>query len=89
VSGHWPDHIVEHMGNRNVLTVALDLVGGVRGANDLCLSDCANALTVLEWYIEKWAPSDCPFDAAALECIKAAKALGDDWFRSQTSDMGL
>lgn len=89
MSGHWPHHIVEIMRDRNVLTVALDLVGGVRGANDLCLSDCANAMTVLEWYMQKWEPSDCPFDRAALDCIKAAHALAEDWFRTQASDIGL
>ncbi|MBS0187943.1 MAG: hypothetical protein JSS51_07730 [Planctomycetes bacterium] len=89
MSGHWPDHIVEIMRDRNVLTVALDLVGGVRGANDLALSECANALTVLEWYMQKWEPSDCPFDTAALDCIKAAHALGESWFHTQASDIGL
>ena len=86
---HWPEHIVELMRGRNVLTVALDLIGGVRGANDLCLSECANAMTVLEWYMRKWEPSDCPFDAAALACIKTAHAAADGWFRKQASDIGL
>ena len=89
MSGHWPEHIVELMRGRNVLTVALDLIGGVRGANDLCLSECANAMTVLEWYMQNWKPSGCPFDAAALACIKAAHAAADDWFRKQASDIGL
>jgi len=87
--GHWPAHIVELMNGRNVLTIALDLVGGVRGANDLCLSDCANAMTVLEWYIEKWEPSDCQFDRHVLDLIKTAHALADDWFRKEASDIGL
>jgi len=88
-SGHWPAYIVEKMNGRNVLTVALDLIGGVRGANDLCLSDCANALTVLEWYLDNWRPSSCQFDAGAFQCIKAAKEQGDDWFRTQASDMSI
>ena len=87
--GHWPNHIVELMDGRNVLTVALDLVGGVRGANDMTLSDCANAMTVLEWYIEKWEPSDCPFDAHAFACIKYALEMAEDWFRREATGAGL
>ncbi len=89
MSDHWPAHIVTIMQGRNVLTVALDLVGGVRGANDLCLSDCANALTVLEWYRDKWEPTDCPFDDAARRLIMAAIDLGTGWFATQASDMGI
>jgi len=86
---HWPPHIVELMQGRNVLTVALDLVGGVRGANDLCLSECANAMTVLEWYLKKWEPTDCAFDKAAHDCITTAHALAEQWFQREASDMGI
>lgn len=89
MSGHWPPKIVELMRGRNVLTVALDLIGGVRGANDLSLSECANAMTVLEWYIENWKTSDCPFDAAALECIRAAHKAAEQWFAQEAADMGI
>lgn len=85
----WPPHIVELMRGRSVLTVALDLVDGVRGANDLCLSECANAMTVLEWYTEKWRPSDCPFGKAVRDCIETAHKLGTNWFRTQASDIRL
>jgi len=87
--GHWPPHVVALMRDRNVLTVALDLVGGLRGANDLCLSECANAMTVLEWYMEKWEPSDCPFDGHALALIKTAHKLADEWFQRESLEAGL
>lgn len=84
---HWPDHIVTLMRDRNVLTVALDLIGGVRGSRDMCLSDCANDMTVLEWYINNWTPSDCPFDKHALGCIRVAKEEAGVWFDRGASDL--
>lgn len=87
--GHWPEHIVEKMRGRNALTVALDLVGGVRGSRDLSLSECANDMTVLEWYINKWEPTECLFDQAALDLIRQSHRLADEWFKRQASDMGI
>jgi len=89
MSEHRPARIVELMRGRNVLTVAIDLIGGVRGVKDLSLSECANAMTILEWYMEKWEPSDCPFDAAALACIKEAHKSAEEWFAKEASDIGI
>lgn len=86
---HWPDDIKSTMGDRNVLTVALDIVGGVRGSRDMALSECAMDLNVLDWYETHWTPSDCPFDAAALECIRHARRVGNEWFMRESARMGL
>lgn len=89
MSEHWPERIFKRMRGRNVLTIALDLIGGVRGVKDLTMSDCAESMAILEWYMENWHPSECPFDAGVFQCIKAAHAAAEDWFRQQASDMGL
>lgn len=93
MSEYLPQRIAEIMGGRSVLDVSLDLASGVRGSRDMCLSDCANDMTVLEHYISKWTPTphteDPTFDNAVLACIITARNMAEDWFRGQASDIGI
>ena len=87
--GYLPPHIADWMGDRNILTVCLDIVGGVRGGRDMCLSDCATWLGCVEWYIDHWTPSDCPFDAIVLQMLKHAQGAGNEWFMRESAKAGL
>jgi hypothetical protein len=87
--GYLPGRIHEAMRGRNILDVALDVASGVRGSRDMCMSDCAMDLTILEHYVKKWNASNDPFDGAVLEVIAQAINMGTSWFATQASDMGI
>lgn len=77
--GHWPANIAEMMGGRNVLTVCLDIIGGVRGARDMTLSDCCQWAEVVQWYLDNWRPSDCPFDECVFRMLNVSRNKAAEW----------
>lgn len=76
---HWPPHIKEIMGDKNVLTVCLDIIGGVRGASDMTLSDCCEWSEVVQWYLDNWRPSDDSFDECVFRMLHIARNQAAEW----------